>query len=104
MLDRLLLKTFSESMEGARGREVMRATHEALGVLRHGRLPVTVLLSGLLLVTSIAGSVAEDSALKVSPDSHDFGPVKRLGGQVHTTFTVHNQGAAPLHIRRIWTS
>jgi len=49
-------------------------------------------------------NAATDSALQVTPHAHDFGPVKRLGGQVHTTFRVHNQGDSPLTIRRIWTS
>ena len=82
----------------------MRATREEYRPQGHGRLTITVLLSGLLLITSMAGSGAEDAALKVSPDSYDFGPVKRLGGQVHTTFMVYNQGNVPIHIRRIWTS
>jgi hypothetical protein len=57
-----------------------------------------------LLLGGIRASGATDSALEVSPAFHDFGAVKRLGGQVHTSFIVHNQGEAPINIRRIWTS
>ena len=42
--------------------------------------------------------------LQVSPASYDFGRVKRLGGLVQTTFTLHAQGETPLVLRRIWTS
>jgi hypothetical protein len=52
----------------------------------------------------IGASGAADSALQVSPLLHDFGAVGRLGGQVHTSFIVHNQGETPITIRRIWTS
>jgi hypothetical protein len=104
MFDRLLRQAFSKFMEGAKGTEAMRATHEEYRPLGHGQLTITILLSGLLLITSIAGSGAEDTTLKVSPDSYDFGPVVRLGGEVHTSFMVYVQGDAPIKIRRIWTS
>lgn len=52
----------------------------------------------------IGASGATDSALQVSPKFHDFGAVKRLGGEVQTTCMVYNQGHAPIKIRRIWTS
>ena len=45
-----------------------------------------------------------EAGLQVSPTSYDFGRVKRLGGLVQTTFTLHAQGETPLVLRRIWTS
>jgi hypothetical protein len=57
-----------------------------------------------LLLGGVGAGGATDSALQVSPAVHGFGAVKRLGGQVHTSFIVHNQGETPIKIRRIWTS
>jgi hypothetical protein len=45
-----------------------------------------------------------EAGLQVSPASYDFGRVKRLGGLVQTTFTLHVRGETPLVLRRIWTS
>jgi hypothetical protein len=103
-LHRLLCQAFKAVMIGARGAEVMRAMHGRFRPLRYGRLILTILLSWLMLIAGMAGRGAAASTLKVSPQSYDFGEVKRLGGQVHTTFMVYNQGNAPIHIRRIWTS
>lgn len=67
-----------------------------------------MLLVGLigwpLLLGEAGTKSATPSTLRVTPEFHDFGVVKRLGGLVQTTFVVHNQGNTPLKIRRIWTS
>jgi hypothetical protein len=67
-----------------------------------------VILIGLvawpLLWGRAGASVGTEEGLRVSPASYDFGRVKRLGGVVQTTFTLHYQGATPLMLRRIWTS
>ena len=104
MLHRLLFQVLGAVMTGARGAEVMRATRGRFRPLGYGRVILTVLLSWLVLIAGMAGSGAAASTLKVSPQSHGFGAVKRLGGQVHTTFMVHNQGNAPIRLRRLWTS
>jgi hypothetical protein len=62
------------------------------------------LFTWLMLLGGMEATGATDSALQVSPVFHDFGVVKRLDGEVYTTFTVHNQGDVPIKIRRIWTS
>ncbi|HXH13330.1 MAG TPA: hypothetical protein VNP04_26580 [Alphaproteobacteria bacterium] len=67
-----------------------------------------VMVVGLLLWPLYHGvqevGAATDATLQVTPQAHDFGEVKRLGGEVQTTFTVRNGGEAPIKIRRIWTS
>jgi hypothetical protein len=45
-----------------------------------------------------------EASLQVIPTSYDFGRVQRLGGLVHTTFTLRAGGETPLVLRRIWTS
>lgn len=82
----------------------MRPTSRKFRSLRATGLILITLLSWLLLIAGIASGKGADSSLKVSPPSYDFGEVKRLGGPVHTTFTVHNQGNVAILIRRIWTS
>ena len=62
------------------------------------------LLMWPILLGGMKASGATDSALQVSPGFHDFGAVKRLGGQVYTSFIVYNQGETPIILRRIWTS
>ena len=62
------------------------------------------LLTGIILIGGMSARAATDSTLRVSPESYDFGVVKRLGGQVHTRFMVHVQRETPIKIRRIWTS
>jgi hypothetical protein len=62
------------------------------------------LCAWLLLFGGPGARAGTAAALRVSPASHDFGAVKRLGGEVETTFALHNQGDSPLKIRRIWTS
>jgi hypothetical protein len=62
------------------------------------------LCAWLLLFGGPGARAGTAAALRVSPESHDFGAVKRLGGEVETTFALHNQGDGPLKIRRIWTS
>ena len=57
----------------------------------------------LLWAPALARAEAE-AGLQVSPASHDFGRVKRLGGLVQTTFTLHARGETPLVLRRVWTS
>ena len=68
----------------------------------------SVILIGLVawpLLWGGAGARAgTEAGLRVSPASYDFGRVKRLGGGVQTTFTLHYQGETPLTLRRIWTS
>jgi hypothetical protein len=68
----------------------------------------TMLLLGLVAWPLIWGGAqvraGTEGGLQVSPASHDFGRVKRLGGLVQTTFTLHAQGETPLVLRRIWTS
>jgi hypothetical protein len=67
-----------------------------------------MLLLGLvawpLLWTPAPACAEAEAGLQVSPASYDFGRVKRLGGLVQTTFTLHAQGETPLVLRRIWTS
>jgi hypothetical protein len=62
------------------------------------------LVAWLLLWGGAGASVGTEAGLRVSPASYDFGRVKRLGGVVQTTFTLHYQGETPLTLRRIWTS
>ena len=62
------------------------------------------LLTWILLMGGMCARAATDSALRVSSETYDFGAVKRLGGEVHTSFMVHVQGDTPIKIRRIWTS
>jgi hypothetical protein len=75
---------------------------------RRGRGLGTSLLLGLMAWLLIWGGAqaraGADAGLQVSPDSYDFGRVKRLGGLVQTTFTLHAWGETPLVLRRIWTS
>ena len=57
------------------------------------------------LLWAPAPARAEAAAtLQMSPASYDLGRVKRLGGLVQTTFTLHARGETPLVLRRIWTS
>jgi hypothetical protein len=67
-----------------------------------------MLLLGLVAWPLIWGGAqvraGTEGGLQVSPASYDFGRVKRLGGLVQTTFTLHAQGETPLVLRRIWTS
>ena len=70
----------------------------------YGCLILMGLFTWLILMGGTAARAGTESSLLVSPGSHDFGAVKRLGGQVHTSFMVHVQGDAPIKIRRIWTS
>jgi hypothetical protein len=68
----------------------------------------SVILIGLvmwpLLWRGAWARAGTETDLTWSPTSHDFGRVKRLGGAVQTTFTLHYQGETPLTLRRIWTS
>jgi hypothetical protein len=68
----------------------------------------SVLLLGLvawpLLWARAPACAGTEAGLQVSPASYDFGRVKRLGGLVQTTFTLHARGEIPLVLRRIWTS
>jgi hypothetical protein len=67
-----------------------------------------MLLLGLSACPLIWGGAqaraATEAGLQVNPASYDFGRVKRLGGLVQTTFTLHARGETPLVLRRIWTS
>ena len=56
------------------------------------------------LLLGVAGAGTTPSGLQVSPEAYDFGPVKRMGGKVQTTFTLRNQGETALTIHRLWTS
>jgi hypothetical protein len=76
---------------------------------RHrGRGLGAMLLLGLvawpLLWAPVLARAEAEAGLQVSPASHDFGRVKRLGGLVQTTFTLHARGETPLVLRRVWTS
>ena len=57
-----------------------------------------------VLFGGVGASAGPGASLQISPESYDFGEVKRLGGQVQTTFVIRYQGGTPLKIRRIWTS
>jgi hypothetical protein len=39
--------------------------------------------------------------LVVSPPAVDFGTIRKTGGKVEATFTLRNDGRAPLRIQRI---
>ena len=82
----------------------MKMTHERPWARGYGRLLFIGCFLWPILMGGTGASGATSSALQVSPRFHDFGTVKRLGGEVQTTFMVHNQGNAPIKIRRIWTS
>jgi hypothetical protein len=82
----------------------MQVTREKLCAEGYRCLILLGLFSWLILMGGTATRAGTESLLMVSPGSHDFGAVKRLGGQVHTSFMVHVQGDAPIKIRRIWTS
>jgi hypothetical protein len=82
----------------------MKVTRERPWAKWFGRLIFIGLGAWLILMAVVGTSGATGSALQVSPLLHDFGAVKRLGGEVQTIFMVHNQGDAPIKIRRIWTS
>jgi hypothetical protein len=62
------------------------------------------LVAGPLLWGGAGARAGTEAGLTWSPASYDFGRVKRLGGVVQTTFTLHYQGEMPLTLRRIWTS
>jgi hypothetical protein len=68
-----------------------------------GRLMLISLCAWLLLL-GVVGAGTTSPPLQVSPELHDFGAVKRMGGKVQTTFTLRNQGETALTIRRLWTS
>jgi hypothetical protein len=81
--------------------------------IKNCAMKMTKMLSALLLVGfliwpvlfgGVGANAGSGASLQVRPESYDFGEVKRLGGQVQTTFVIHYQGDAPLKIRRIWTS
>jgi hypothetical protein len=82
----------------------MQVTRGKLRAEGYGCLILLGLITWLILMGGTATRAGTESLLLVSPASHDFGPVKRLGGEVHTSFMVHVQGDAPINIRRIWTS
>ena len=82
----------------------MRVTRKKLRAEGYGYLMLLGLCTWLILMGGTAAGAGTESLLPVSPGSQDFGAVKRLGGQVHTSFMVHVQGDAPIKIRRIWTS
>ncbi len=82
----------------------MMVTCAKLRAEGYGCLMLMGLFTWLILMRGTASRADTASSLLVSPDSHDFGVVKRLGGQVHTRFMVHVQGDTPIKIRRIWTS
>jgi hypothetical protein len=82
----------------------VQVTHQWPWGVGYRRLILLGFLAWLILIGGITARAATNSALRVSPLSHDFGAVRRLGGEVHTRFMVHVQGDAPIKIRRIWTS
>jgi hypothetical protein len=82
----------------------MKVTNAKLRAAGYGCLILMGIFTWLILMGGMAARAGTESSLLVSPASHDFGAVKRLGGQVHTSFMVHVQGDAPIKIRRIWTS
>jgi hypothetical protein len=82
----------------------MKVTHERSWARGSGRLLFIGCFIWPILMGGTGANGATSSALQVSPHSHDFGAVHRLGGHVHTSFVVHNQGDTPIKIRRIWTS
>jgi hypothetical protein len=82
----------------------MKVTSGKLRAEGYGCLILLGLFTWLIPVGGTAARAETESLLLVSPGSHDFGAVKRLGGQVHTSFMVHVQGDTPIKIRRIWTS
>ena len=73
-------------------------------VARIGSVILTGLVAGSLLWGVAGTSARTEVSLQVNPTSYDFSRVKRLGGVVQTTFTLHYQGEIPLTLRRIWTS
>jgi hypothetical protein len=82
----------------------MRLTTQALWLKRMGPIILVGLFTWSFVLGGTGVRAATDSALRVSPEAYRFGAVRRLGGQVTTTFLVRNQGDVPLKIRRIWTS
>lgn len=82
----------------------MRVTREKLRTENYGCLVLLGLCIWLILMGGTAAGAETESLLLVSPGSHDFGEIHRLGGDVHTSFMVHVQGDRPIKIRRIWTS
>ena len=66
-----------------------------------------VVFLGLLLLSfgsggnpssALAASPGEGSRIAILPESYDFGTIPRRGGTVKATFTVQNEGRAPLKI------
>jgi hypothetical protein len=82
----------------------MTVTGEKLRTEGYGFLIFIGLFTWLILMGGTAARAGTEASLLVSPGSHDFGTVKRLGGHVHTSFIVHVEGDNPIKIRRIWTS
>jgi hypothetical protein len=82
----------------------MKVTREKLCTEQYRCLMLLGLCIWLMLMGGTAARAETESLLLVSPGSHDFGAVNRLGGHVHTSFMVHVQGDRPIKIRRIWTS
>jgi hypothetical protein len=74
------------------------------GVVGMGYVILIGLVAWPLLWGRAGARAGTEAGLQVSPASYDFGRVKRLGGVVQTTFTLHYQGATSLTLRRIWTS
>ena len=74
------------------------------GLTGMGSVILIGFVAWLLLWGGAGASAGTEAGLQVNPASYDFGRVKRLGGVVQTTFTLHAQGETPLVLRRIWTS
>jgi len=51
--------------------------------------------------TDILGRQRGIPMLAVKPDLRDFGEIRRGAGKLETTFTLRNEGKAPLQILRI---
>jgi hypothetical protein len=83
---------------------MMKVTSAKLRAEGYGCLILMGLFTWLILMGGTTARAGTESSLLVSPAFHDFGAVKRLGGEVHTSFMVHVQGDTPIKIRRIWTS
>ena len=82
----------------------MKVTREKLRAEKYGCLMLLGLCTWLILMGGTAARAETESLLLVSPGSHDFGAVNRLGGHVHTSFMVRVQGDSPIKLRRIWSS
>ena len=65
---------------------------------------IIILMAMLMTIGVVSAQTNKQAVISVKENIYDFGTIKEDGGNVSHTFTVSNEGAAPLVITRVIAS